>query len=102
MGWLLRHGKDENVPPCHKLDGSLAAEVAFAFLLQRHVFRPGDSPRTLYDALMLQEKDRGRPRFQVLVRYPTQQEKDDEAADRYVFNRGELAGKILLRVRSVQ
>ena len=51
---------------------------------------------------MLQEKDRGRPRFQVLVRYPTQQEKDDEAADCYIFNRGELAGKILLRVRSVQ
>ncbi len=38
----------------------------------------------------------------MLVRYPTQQEKDDEAADRYIFNRGELAEKILLRVRSVQ
>ncbi len=47
---------------------------------------------------MLQEKDRGRPRLQVLVHYQTQQEKDDEVADRYVFNRGELAGKILLRL----
>ena len=102
MGWLLRHARDEDVPPRHKLDGSLGAEIAFAFLLQRHVFRPGDSPRTLYDAFMLQEKDRGCPRFQVLVRYPTHQEKDDEAAERYIFNRGELAGQILLRVRSVQ
>ncbi len=96
LGWLVRHAADESTPPRHKIDGSLGAEIAFAFLLQRHVFRPGDSPRTPYDALMLQERDQGLPRFQVLVRYPTQEEKDDEAADRYIFSRGELAGKISL------
>ncbi len=62
-GWLLRHATDESTPPRHKIDGSIGADIAFAYLLQWHEFRQGDSPRTLYDAMMLQEKDRGRPRF---------------------------------------
>ena len=102
LGRVLRHSSDESAPPCRLSDASLGGEIAFALLLQKHVFRQGDSPRTLYDAMMLKEKDRGRPRFQVLVRYPTTEEKEDEVADRYIFRLGALSGMILLRIRSVQ
>ena len=102
LGFVLRHSSDLSMPPCDPKDGSLSAEVAFALLTQRHMFHQGDSPRTLYDALMLNKKDAGRPRFQVLIRHPSKQEVDDDVACRYIFTHGKMSGMILLRIRSVQ
>ncbi len=101
LGFALRRRSDLTMPPCKPRDGSLRAEIAFALLTQRHIFRQGDSARTLNDAMMLNKKDEGRPGFRVPTRHPSKCEIDDEVACRYIFDRGKMKGMILLLVRSV-
>jgi hypothetical protein len=71
MGYALRHSGDPASPPCNPADGSISAEVIFAMLSQRHLFHQGDSPKRLYDAMMLHKQDAERTRFQVVARKPS-------------------------------
>ncbi len=72
------------------------------WLTQRRVFHQGDRALTLYDGMMLKKKVEGRPCFQVLTWRSSKREIDDEAACRYIFDRGKMKRMILLRIRSVQ
>jgi hypothetical protein len=82
--------------------GSISAELAFNVSVSQGVMLKQQKPWEIYGCFKLQVKDTGRPRFHVLVREPSREEISDEGIMPYMIAGGPLAGKILLRIRTVQ
>ena len=99
---MLRHGENDRWSPTRDDDQSICMELAYNAAISRGILAETCSPSDVYTCLKLQWKDRGRGRFHLLLRDASFEESCDPTTKKYIITTGPLAGKMMLRIRTVQ